>query len=165
MEKIIKFFENLLLKIMSFLKIPEKIQQKAVQFIEFCVVGVSNTLIHYAVYALLVFLRLNYVLANLIAFLISVTNAFYWNNKYVFKTRQGEKRSLLRSFLKTVLSYGITGLGLTTVLLVLWVEILHLPELLGPFLNLLITIPINFLLNRFWAFKTSKSKAEESGKL
>ena len=164
MEKIIKFFENLLLKFMSFLKIPEKIQQKAVQFIEFCVVGVSNTLIHYTVYALLVFLRLNYVLANLIAFLISVTNAFYWNNKYVFKTRQGEKRSLLRSFLKTVLSYGITGLGLSTVLLILWVEILHLPELLGPVLNLLVTIPLNFLLNKFWAFG-SKLKPEESGKL
>lgn len=164
MEKIIKFFENLLLKFMSFLKIPEKIQQKAVQFIEFCVVGVSNTLIHYAVYALLVFLRLNYVLANLIAFLISVTNAFYWNNKYVFKTRQGEKRSLLPSFLKTVLSYGITGLGLSTVLLILWVEILHLPELLGPVLNLLVTIPLNFLLNKFWAFG-SKLKPEESGKL
>lgn len=164
MEKLIKFFENLLLKFMSFLKIPEKIQQKAVQFIEFCVVGVSNTLIHYAVYALLVFFGVNYVLANLIAFLISVTNAFYWNNKYVFKTKKGEKRSLFGSFFKTVLSYGITGLGLATVLLVLWVEILGLPELLGPVLNLLVTIPLNFLLNKFWAFG-SKTKSEESGKL
>ena len=164
MEKLIKFFENLLLRFMSFLKIPEKIQQKAVQFIEFCVVGVSNTLIHYAVYALLVFFGVNYVLANLIAFLISVTNAFYWNNKYVFKTKKGEKRSLFGSFFKTVLSYGITGLGLATVLLVLWVEILGLPELLGPVLNLLVTIPLNFLLNKFWAFG-SKTKSEESGKV
>jgi putative flippase GtrA len=43
-----------------------------VQFLKFAVVGVSNTLIAYGVYALCIFLGLPYLIANAIGFFIFV---------------------------------------------------------------------------------------------
>lgn len=55
--------------------------------------GVSNILISYILYvvSLLIFQRLNwfgkvdYLVAQMIAFILSVLWSFYWNNKFVLK--------------------------------------------------------------------------------
>ena len=51
------------------------------------------------------------------------------------------------------MSYAFTGLFLNSVLSILWVEIVGLPKLIAPIINLLVSVPINFLLNKFWTFK------------
>ena len=126
------------------------------QFIKFGIVGVSNTLIHYFTYLICIFAGCHYLIASVIGFLVSVLNAFYWNNKYVFVKEENATRSLWQAFLKTFLSYAGTGLVLENVLLVIWVRFLHVPEAIAPLVTLLITIPINFILNKFWAFKDRK---------
>ena len=126
------------------------------QFIKFGIVGVSNTLIHYFTYLICIFVGCHYLIASVIGFLVSVMNAFYWNNKYVFVKEENATRSLWQAFLKTFLSYAGTGLILENVLLVIWVRFLHVPEAIAPLVTLLITIPINFILNKFWAFKDRK---------
>lgn len=126
------------------------------QFIQFGIVGVSNTLISYIVYLIGVLCGLHYLLASVFGFVISILNSFYWNNQYVFKLKENEKRSLLRSFLKTFSAYAGTGLVLNNVLLFIEVDIFHWNKTIAPLINLLITIPLNFLLNKFWAFKKNK---------
>ena len=153
MNAIIEFFSDLLLKILLFFHIPNSYALKFVQFVQFCVVGLSNTLISYLIYAAFVLLGWNYILGSIVGFVVSVTNSFYWNNKYVFKQENGKHRSILASYIKTFLSYAATGLVLANILLVIWVEVLHLPELLGPIVSLLVTIPLNFILNKLWAFR------------
>jgi len=90
--------------------------------------------------------------------MVSVVNAFYWNNKYVFTKEEGAARVWWQAFLKTFLSYAGTGLVLENVLLVVWVQFLHVPEAVAPLVTLLITIPINFLLNKFWAFRDRENR-------
>lgn len=124
------------------------------QFIKFGIVGVSNTLISYVTYTICVFLGANYLIGNLVGFVVSVLNSFYWNNKYVFKSGEGQTRSWIATLLKTFAAYAGTGLVLSSVLLVLWIDVLHIPELIAPLINLVVTIPLNFLINKFWAFKT-----------
>ena len=51
------------------------------------------------------------------------------------------------------MAYAGTGLILNNILLIFWVDIMGIHEMLGPILNLFITIPLNFLLNKYWAFK------------
>lgn len=126
------------------------------QFIKFGIVGVSNTLIHYFTYLICIFVGCHYLIASVIGFMVSVINAFYWNNKYVFVQKENTTRSLWQAFLKTFLSYAGTGLVLENVLLVIWVSFLHVPEAIAPLVTLLITIPINFILNKFWAFRDRK---------
>ena len=123
------------------------------QFIKFGLVGVSNTLISLVVYY--VFLWINedlYLWGNVAGWLVSVANAFFWNNKVVFTGGSSGWRAGLKKLGKTYLSYGATFL-LSTVLLYLEVDVLCWSAAISPIVNLLITIPLNFLLNKFWTFR------------
>ena len=150
------------------------------QFIKFGIVGVSNTLISYVIEILCfyvffsnaelitlqkVLLTINLSVnadtariwvASFLGFVVSVTNSYYWNSKHVFS--DGRKKTIskhIQSYCKTFISYALTGL------------------ILGPFLKtvitghgiqyweasllvLIITVPINFVMNKFWAFRRTK---------
>ncbi len=123
------------------------------QFIKFSIVGVSNTVISLAVYYICIFLGLHYMLAYTLGFLLSVCNAFFWNNRYVFTNKQ--EKSIVRAFLKVLTSYGFSFL-LSLVLMGLLVDILKIPQVIAPLLKMIVTIPINFVLNKVWAFKDKK---------
>lgn len=152
MEKIINF---ILLKF-SCIKISNSNWEKLCQFVKFGFVGLSNTLISYTVYVFLIMLGSHYIVANILGFLVSVINAFYWNNKYVFKVEDGRKRTLWSSFCKTFISYAGTGVVINNLLLLVWVDLLGVHEFVGPIVNLFITIPLNFVLNKYWAFGKRK---------
>lgn len=131
----------------------------AKQFIKFGIVGLSNTLISLGITYGLVFLSHALKLAidenwlifisSLVGFLVSVLNSYYWNNKYVFKkTAQGHFWPLIKSYL----CYGTTWL-LSYVLTYVFANLMCISIILVPILSLIITIPLNFLMNKFWAFK------------
>lgn len=120
------------------------------QFLKFGLVGLSNTLISLAVYYIVVFIRKDwYIAGQALGFVVSVANSFYWNKKYVFPKSEGSTASLV---LKTYAAYGFTFL-LSTLLLYLEVEKLGMSEMIAPVLNLCITIPLNFLINKLWTFR------------
>lgn len=125
------------------------------QFIKFGIVGFSNTLISLAVYYILVFFGWNYLLANTMGFLISVCNAFFWNYRYVFKDKT--ETSIPKSFSKVFITYGISYL-VSTFLIWLMVDILHISEWLAPLIRLVVTVPLNFVLNKLWAFRKREKR-------
>jgi len=150
------------------------------QIIKFLVVGVSNTIVSEGVYAILIFFKMHYLPASFLGFSISVLNAYYWSNKYVFKEQEGEeKRVWWKVLAKTYIAY-LWGYLVSAVLLVFWIDILHigrwmepvanwfagvglerfdaqfLGNLLAAGLNLLITVPMNFVLNKYWAYRQKK---------
>ena len=146
------------------LKISEENWNKFLQFVKFGIVGVSNTLISYVIYvvALMIFEKnrlipkFDYIGAQVIAFFISVLWSFYWNRKFVFEAESGI--SWPKALLKTYISYAFTGIVLSNVLLVFWVQILHISKLIAPIINLVVSVPLNFILNKFWAFKKDEGK-------
>lgn len=156
MSNLWKFVEDImyfvLVKILH-LKFKDETWEKLLQFVKFGIVGVSNTLISYVIYVIFITFKAHYLVASIAGFIVSVINAYYWNNKYVFQADNKEKRDWWKVFLKTFMSYAGTGLVLNNILLVFWVDVLGLSEMIGPIINLLITIPLNFLLNKYWAFK------------
>ena len=131
-----------------------------IQFIKFGIVGVTNTVVSYVINVATLFLlghahifqRWDYIIANTVAFILSVLWSFYWNNKYVFKLNEGEQRSIWKALLKTYVSYGFTGIILNNILLVLWVRVIGINKMIAPIINLIINIPINFFMNKLWAF-------------
>ena len=84
-----------------------------------------------------------------------VLNSFYWNNKYVFQ-KGDEERNLWLTLAKTFLAYASTGLILANILLYIWVDILGISKYLGPVINLVITVPMNFVINKLWAFRIKR---------
>lgn len=131
------------------------------QFVKFGLVGVSNTVVNYAIYlGVLVCLRAlgvwkgyDYLAATAAGFVLSVLWSFFWNNKFVFTVEEGEQRQVLKALVRTYISYSFTGLFLNSAFMVLWVDVLHISEFLAPIFNLLMSVPVNFLINKFWAFK------------
>ena len=100
--------------------------------------------------------------ANIAAFVISVLNAFFWNDRYVFKQgNDGRERVWWKALLRTYLSYAFSALFLTEILLYVEINVLGLPKLLGPVINLVITTPINFVMNKFWAFNDNRKRNGE----
>ena len=78
--------------------------------------------------------------------------------------------------LKTYAAYAFTGLLLNNLLLWLWVDVIDISRFctgianglmgigivlthrelsgyLGPVLNMFVTIPVNFVMNKFWAYR------------
>lgn len=119
-----------------------------IQFIKFGIVGLSNTAIGLGAYYIFLWLGCHYLAANVLSWIISVFNAFYWNNKYVFKSDKAWTVALL----KTYISYGTSFLA-GTFLLYSLVEWMAVSAIMAPVISLAITIPMNFLLNKFWTFR------------
>ena len=133
-----------------------------IQFFKFGIVGLSNTIISYIIYSVLVYTGLHYLIASVLSFMISVLNSFFWNNKYVFKKSNDQRRIIIHSLIKTYISYAFSGLILQNFLLFCFIDILHISKYLAPFFGLVITIPLNFILNKKWVFQPEKYKKERS---
>lgn len=172
MNKVTKYLWSLIEKIVecclkvTFGALHRELKQETIdalmQFIKFGLVGLSNTVISYVIYVVSlkllqvveIFPQIDYLVAQIIAFVLSVAWSFYWNNKYVFTTADGESRSIWRALLKTYVSYSFTGLFLNSILLILWVQVIGISELVAPIINLMVSVPLNFVINKFWAFKS-----------
>lgn len=128
------------------------------QFIKFAIVGLSNTVVSYLINIfVLTFLKVtnytyDYVVANTIAFLLSVPWSFFWNSRMVFVS-QGNKRSPICTLLKTYMSYAFTGIIVNNLLSTIWIRIFRVTKYLAPLLNLPFSMLINFFINKFWAYK------------
>lgn len=121
------------------------------QFLKFGLVGVLNTVISYVVYLIFVEFGMHYVVSNIVGFSVSIVNSFYWNQKYVFKSDR--RLTWWKTFVKTYISYAGTGIVLSGLLLFLWVDILGVAKETAPLLSLVFLMPINFIVNKFWAYK------------
>lgn len=132
------------------------------QFVKFAIVGVTNTVISYGLNILVLVilkpfhLSWDYIAGNVVAFFLSVLWSFYWNNRFVFTIEDGKKRNLVLALLKTYVAYGFTGIILNNVLSYLWVTKLGISKYIAPLINLVISVPVNFMINKFWAFKTDE---------
>ena len=130
------------------------------EFIRFGVVGFSNTVIAYGLYALFLFLlRLHgqkyaydYLAASVASFTLAVLWAYFWTARVVFKGKRDLRQSV-RALFRCYISYGFSGLVITNVLLHLLVTGLGISAYIAFFGVLVITVPLNFVMNKFWAFK------------
>ncbi len=132
---------------------------KVVQFFKFGMAGLFNTIAYYVVYALCLLIggRDHYVWANALGFIANVLSAFFWNYRYVFEPEEGEKRNKWRALLRTFVTYGFSGLIINNVMLYVWIDIIHISSYVGPIINLFITVPFNFIVNKFWACRGVKN--------
>ena len=168
MDKQVPLFDRMILSILVFFfrcihrEVSEEWLAGIVQFVKFGIVGVSNTVVSYVIYLVTIWLMAPYHVSwdfyfgNIVAFVLSVLWSFYWNNRYVFTLKEGEERNLGKTLLKTYASYAFSGLVLSNVLSFVWVNLFGISKVIAPLFNLLISVPINFFMNKLWAFRSEK---------
>lgn len=119
-----------------------------IRFIKFGIVGISNTVLLLLIYYVCIYIGFSYLWANTISWGLSILNAYYWNNRYVFNGHRSWKEKLI----KTYCAYGISYL-VSMILMYLLVEKICFTNKLAPILVLIFTAPLNYALNRYWSFK------------
>ena len=133
----------------------------AIQFIKFGLVGVTNSIVMLAVYYIVIWINYDlYLIGNFLGYMLGILNSYILNSKFVFNNQKGNA-SNKSSLLKVYISYGIT-LALQTILLYVMVNMLSISESIAPIINIVITTPINFIFNKFWAFNTKKTNGENN---
>lgn len=125
-----------------------------IQFIKFGLVGLTNSVVYFLIYSICIYLKVHYFIANFLAFVLSVLNSFFWNNKFVFKKNDGTHRNMFYTLLKSYASYSITGIFFQSLLLFLFIDKLGISKYIAQILCILINLPINFLLNKYWSYKS-----------
>ena len=135
----------------------DKLKGLVIQFMKFGMVGAINTILSYGITNGMYYLfHLNEQMSNIIAFTITVFISFMLNIKFVFNVnneKNNDTKNWIKSLLKVYISYSITGLFLTAGLLYLEEQIFKIPHYIATLMNLVVTIPVNFILNKFWAYK------------
>lgn len=119
------------------------------QFVKFGIVGVSNTLLTFAIYTVLLkVFGVWYLLASAIGFAAGAVNGFLLNRRWTFRGHVGDARTPLR----WAVVQG-AGLGLNEALLYLWVDGIGLDKLLGQAFAIAVVTTTTFLANRAWTFR------------
>lgn len=125
----------------------KKLFYKYERFIKFAIVGFGNLFVSLVTYYLLVFFSINYQIANIGGFVMGSLNGYIWNKLWVFK----ENKQNMTSIVKFYLTYLTTWI-LSAMLLYIWIELMSISDKIAPVINVFITTPINYLLNKYWVF-------------
>ena len=127
------------------------------QFLQFGVVGVINTLMHAIIANIAIRFGVDRVVAQGIGYLISSVNGYLMNKIFVFEKKEKDKTMIVRYYMAYAMSFL-----LTIALSYFYVNILNIqteylifniPVDILSFLTLIVTVPLNFCLSRFWIYK------------
>jgi dolichol-phosphate mannosyltransferase len=121
---------------------------KWLQLLKFCVVGGSGYLINLAVFALLAgVLDVHHIAAAIGAFVVAVSNNFFWNRHWTFEP--GERPAHFQA--ARFFAVSIASLGINLVVLELLVSG-GLGELAAQAIAVAVAMPFNFVGNKLFTF-------------
>jgi putative flippase GtrA len=121
---------------------------KWIQLLKFCVVGGSGYLINLAVFALLAgVLDVHHIVAAVGAFVVAVSNNFFWNRHWTFEP--GERPAHFQA--ARFFAVSIASLGINLVVLELLVSG-GLGELAAQAIAVAVAMPFNFVGNKLFTF-------------
>jgi putative flippase GtrA len=126
-----------------------------VQLIKFCAVGGSGYVVNLSVFALCVeAIGLHHLLGATIAFVVAVTNNFWWNRHWTFRAGQGHAGFQAARFL----TVSVAAFLFAATVLELLVSVAGLPELPSQALSIVAATPLNFIGNKMWSFRIELSR-------
>ena len=137
------------------------------RFLKFAVVGISGTIVDFAIFNILsIGIRLSPIIASIISFIIAVFNNYYWNRNWTYPESKSDSSytQLMKFFIVSII-----GLGIRTILFrIIENPLIHFAELTFPnffistdvighnlALALLILVVLfwNYFANRLWTYR------------
>jgi putative flippase GtrA len=132
---------------------PRPVAAVLLQWLRFVIVGASNTLLSWCVYALLEHVGVHYLLASGIAFAIGAINSYVFNRRWTFRSHGRP--------LPEVIRFGVVqcvGLALDVSLLYVLVHHVGVHHLIAQALVFPVASAATFTLSRSWAFRGSPAR-------
>ncbi len=141
-----------IVELFSFGKIVDSDIKKLVLFADFCLVGILSSFVSLGCYYVVIAINADwYNVGYSTGFIISVLNSYFWNSNFVFH-KTDEK---IKTLIKTYASYGSTFI-LGNIFLYVMINNFGMSEVVAPIINIVITTPLNFFINKLWAYRGKK---------
>lgn len=121
------------------------------QPIRFLFVGGLNTIVGYGVYALLLYLGINYLIANTISTIIGIIHSYLWNRFFTFKS----KNKALKEITKFVSVYIVSYL-IGTCTLFIFKDKLNISPYIAGLINLVITTLVSYFGHKYISFRNDR---------
>lgn len=116
----------------------------------FVAVGASGYVVNLAVFAVCVhLLAVNYKLAAVLAFVVSVVNNFWWNRHWTFSAKQAHPVQQGVKFL----AVSLVAFGFSYVVLVSLVDGAGVPKVIAQALSIAAATPLSFVGQKLWSFR------------
>jgi putative flippase GtrA len=125
------------------------------QLVKFCAVGASGYAVNLSVFAVCVeVFELHHLVAATAAFVVALTNNFWWNRHWTFRARGGHAGfQAARFFTVSVVAFLFAALVLE-----LLVSVAGVPELPAQAISIVLATPLNFIGNKMWSFRIELSR-------
>jgi dolichol-phosphate mannosyltransferase len=120
------------------------------QLIRFAAVGASGYVVNLAVFAAAVHLaKIDYRLAAVAAFIVSVVNNFWWNRHWTFDAKHEHPIFQGARFF----TVSVVAFGCTYVVLIALVSLAGMPKVVAQALAIVAGTPLSFLGQKLWSFR------------
>ena len=116
--------------------------------IRFLIVGCLNTIVGYSIYAILIYLNINYLIANTISTIIGIIHSYIWNRLFTFKSNNNIKKEIFKFIFVYSISYVLGLLNLYIL-----VNILSTNKYIAGIINIFITTIISWFGHRYFSFR------------
>ncbi|HOV14810.1 MAG TPA: GtrA family protein [Spirochaetota bacterium] len=126
------------------------------QAVRFGIVGVTNTLVCFAVIFLcLKIFKLSYIVSNVFGYIVGFTNSFILNKLWTFKSKEHPVKESLLFILVFLIAYSIQ-LGF----LIFFKQFCKIGVEISQIISMIIYTIIGFIGNKLLTFKEQKSDEE-----
>lgn len=145
--------------------------QTILQIVKFGLVGISNTLVDFAVLNLLIWTTKIYsgnwlILLNIVSFSAAVVNSYFWNKYWTFQSKDKEKpasefsKFLFVSIIGAIINSGIVY-GVSTYIEPLFNLSSGIWVNFAKILATGVALVWNFIGYKFWAFKEKNGNIKQ----
>jgi putative flippase GtrA len=125
--------------------------QNWLQLIRFAGVGVSGYIVNLVVYALLIHvIGVDYKVAAVVAYVVSVLNNFWWNRHWTFSHRR-EAHPVAQGL--KFFAVSLVTFGFSYVVLISLVDGAGTDKLIAQAVSIAAGTPLNFIGQKLWSFR------------
>jgi len=116
--------------------------------VRFLFVGVLNTIFGYAVYALFIYLKMHYFLAQLLSSVLAITHSYLWNKYFTFRSPGRSASEIIRFVSVYAVSY-LLNMGI----LFVSIEFFKWNAYFAGFICLFVTTVISYVGHKNISFR------------
>lgn len=121
--------------------------------ISYVIFGILTTIINLISYYFFSnIISINYLISNIISWIISVSFAYVTNKLYVFHSKDKNKDVVIKEFIKFV-NCRLTSGVIEMILLFLLVDMIKVNDIISKFVIGVIVVVLNFIFSKIFVFQ------------
>ena len=138
----------------------KEIYIKYKEIINYLIFGAATTAVNFIVYYLFKFIGTEKSYANAIAWVVAVIFAYITNRKYVFESKEKDRKGIIKELVSFVSCRGISGI-IDIALFAILVDGLKMNDAIVKIFLQILVIVLNYIFSKLIIFKKKKGEVEK----